>query len=112
MKIWEFFKHAVGGGALTCYGASKVEDYVRQENVPEADRPKVVGVGIGVVGGGVIGYFIGEEIADHKRNYSLQEKAVSAAIGSAGGGIAGYVIGSYLSSQMKKNGAGKESGGA
>ena len=100
MDAWEFLKHSVGGGLLTTYFASKVDEFVEQENIPDSEKPKYVGTGVGLMGGGVVGYYIGERIANHTRTYTLEEKAVSSALGAAGGAAAGYVLGSFLAKRL------------
>lgn len=102
LNLKEFAKHAIGGGLVIAILEPKIEKYAREKEFSPDERDIFTSTAVGAVGGGVLGYYLGERVANHKRNYTLEEKAISTALGSAGGGVAGYVLSSYLVKRMNR----------
>jgi uncharacterized protein YcfJ len=100
MGLWEFTKHAVGGGLLTMYAGKKAVNNASRKKMSLQEKNQHIGMLIGGTGGGVVGYYVGEKIANHDRHYSVRERVASTAIGAVSGAVGGAIIGNYLTRQM------------
>ncbi|MFH0870721.1 MAG: hypothetical protein V1866_06735 [archaeon] len=100
MVFFEWVKHAMIGGLFASIAHRPLESYVLNSNLPDDKKDKAVGAAIGAVGGGALGYFLGEQVCNGN-GYDSKKKLASTAFGVAGGLLIGYAIGGHIAAKKQ-----------
>ena len=101
MNMKEFLKHGLGGSLAIAATEKLAARSLKKKGVAGFEYDRGLAISVGAVGGGFLGYYLGELVGNHDRNYSIREKAVSTVVGSASGAATAALIGNYFGAKRE-----------
>ena len=102
MSVPDWIKHMTGWGVVGGVIGPPIENYIRNnKNLDEEQKKTLLGAAIGTIGGGLLGYYVGEKVVDKGMPDGSEKKILSTIIGAGGGGVIGYFIGERLGTDKK-----------